>query len=162
MNDNENSAYMTVRDKLLLDSDFARESEKWIDALLNEYNGDYDLVMSEMCQLMNSAFHTSSDTILAFAPDPDIKRVESILSSLLYDEWTDGPRFHYSRLKPKPGENEGWILKKQMAGKTDVITIEICPEKYFFINAEEPHWYTYIYSYKVLMYAIDGWIISEM
>ena len=49
MDDNENSAYMTVRDKLLQDSDFARESEKWIDALLKEYNGDYDLVNCAVC-----------------------------------------------------------------------------------------------------------------
>lgn len=63
---------------------------------------------------------------------------------------------------PTPGENPGWILKKQIANITDVLTIEICPEKYFFIKSDADSWSMEVYSYKVLMHAVDCWIMNLM
>lgn len=129
---------------------FNAEFEKWRDKLIANCNGDYEKVISELCEVMYQTFQTSPEIIKDIAGYLNPSQIEKVISSLCKEK-----EYHYERSLSyaKKWAFAEWILRKK--GAKSNLSIEFLNEYSIHISTDD--WNTVTYSYKTLKDMISFW-----
>ena len=138
---------------------FNEECEKWCSELLTRCNNDYEMAITELCQTMHNAFHTTSDRINEINIRLVASKIEQIVMSAgrFFDyQYSSSKRFDKNNVL-----NE-WILRKRFGSKFSELTIQLCTENYIHVCSWTENWNLFAFNYETLESAIVSWADGHM
>ena len=141
-----------------LTSFFRKEFTRWCMRKFEEYDGDYDRLSRDICQLMNDTFQTPSKEMAELIPGLDPSQVEKIIRN---NSTAGNYRYEHVGICSDIGSDK-WVLTKKGGSRKLEITLE--NHGYIFLGDYNAGggWSLNAYSLDVLGNGIILWAADRM
>ncbi len=148
---------MTKREFKKVIERFHFEFDSWYNRLLRENNGNYEVVTTEICQIMHDKFHTPTKSLNNLAINLTPETIEETIVELSKEG-----NYVFTKQTPstifKDEFSDEWILRKKHG--TRELTLRLSNENYIYLQGN--YWNLNAYSFKTLRNAILCWADNTM